>query len=127
MKLLNILYYYYYSFYQKMDAEPHAMTVFALSASQAFAIIFIIQVSASYFFCYFFDTWPMMVIFAAVLTGNYFLFSKSGRAKKIVKAHPPIIISQLITRLFVLLFFLITLSFLFFGPILTKSIRDNCR
>ncbi len=35
MKILKILYYYYFSFYKKVDDEPHAMTVFALSVSQS--------------------------------------------------------------------------------------------
>jgi hypothetical protein len=126
MKILKILYYYYYSVYQKIDDEPHAMTVFALSISQSFAVIFIIQLIFSHFFCYFFSLWQMIGIMVILLIINSLLFLRSGRGKKIVKASPPFIISHSFSKMFALFFFIITLSSLFFGPVLLKNIYENC-
>jgi len=61
MKILKILYYYYFSFYKKVDDEPHAMTVFALSFSQSLLVNFIAQMIFAHYFCYFFSLWQMLV------------------------------------------------------------------
>jgi len=127
MKIIKILYFYYFSFYKKVDDEPHAMTVFALSFSQSLLLEFIVQIIFAHFFCYFFSTWPMIAIGVVLLAINYFIFIKSGISKKIVKSPPPIIINQTCTKALVILFFIITFSFLFLTPILTKSMLENCR
>jgi hypothetical protein len=127
MKIFKILYYYYFSFYLKVDDEPYSMTVFALSVSEALLINFSAQMISVHFYCYFISTWPMLGVCAAMLTFNYFLFMKSGISKKIVKAQSPIIYSKTATKAFVIIFFIITTSFLFLGPILTKSMLESCR
>jgi RHS repeat-associated protein len=58
---------------------------------------------------------------------NYFLFSRSGVSKKIVNAQPPVLFSNTFTKSLAILFFIITTSFLFWGPIITKSLFENCR
>jgi hypothetical protein len=127
MKILKILYYYYFTFYKKVDDEPHAMTVFALSFSQALLVIFVVQIFFGYFYCYFFGTWPMIIIMAILIVCNYFIFIRTGMSKKLVKSPPPFIINQTFTKGFVILFFFITFSFLFLTAILTKSMLQNCR
>lgn len=127
MKILKILYFYYYSFYQKVDDTPHFTTLFSLSFSQSLLIIFTVQMIFAYFFCYFFSTWPMIAICVMLFIVNYFLFMRSGLARKIVKSTPPVIVNQNFTKWFAILFFIITFSFLFLTPILTKSIFANCR
>lgn len=127
MKIFEILYYYYFSFYLRVDDEPHAMTVFALSISEALLINFIAQMIAVRFYCYFISKWPMLGVCVVMLVFNYFLFIKSGISKKIVKNQSPIIYNKTFTKAFVIVFFIITTSFLFLGPILTKSMLEDCR
>jgi hypothetical protein len=127
MKILKILYYYYYSFYRKVDDEPHAMTVFALSCSQSFLVNFIIQMISVHYFCYFVSTWPMVGVGMLFIIVNYFLFSKSGFSRKIVKSRPPVLFSETVTKGFVIVFFVVTTSFLFWGPILVKSMLERCK
>ena len=127
MKIFEILYYYYFAFYLKVDKEPHSMTVFALSFSEALLINFVAQMISIHFYCYLIATWQMISIFALVLILNYFLFIRSGTSRKIVKSQPLIIFNKTFTKIFVILFFIVTISFLFWGPILTKSMLANCR
>jgi hypothetical protein len=127
VKIFEILYYYYYSFYLKVDDEPHSMTVFALSFSEALLINFLAQMILVHFYCYLISTWQMICVFALLLIGNYFLFIRSGFSRKIVKLQPPIIFNKTFTIGFVILFFIITISFLILVPILTKSMLENCR
>jgi hypothetical protein len=118
MKILKILYYYYFAFYKKVDNEPHAMTIFALSFSQSLLVNFIIQIISVHYFCYFFSTWQMLGIAIALIFFNYFLFVRTGFAKKLVKSPPPYIINRALTKGFVILFL---------TGILTKSMLENCR
>jgi hypothetical protein len=87
MKIFEILYYYYFAFYLRVDDEPHSMTVFALSFSKALLIYFIAQMISVHFYCYLITTWQMISMFALVLIVNYFLFIRSGTSRKIVKAR----------------------------------------
>src|SRR5579872_4695789 len=127
MEILKALYYYYFSFYKWVDDEPQAMTVFALSFSQSLLVIFSVQLFFAHFFCYFFPTWPLIVTAVIFIFSNYLIFIRTGFEKKIVKAPPPVIINRTITKLFVLMFFIITFSFLFLTPILTKLMFEGCR
>src|SRR5260370_39364427 len=98
MKILKILYYYYFSFYKKVDDEPHAMTVFALSVSQSLLFEFIVQMISVHFFCYFISTWQLVSICVVFLIVNYFLFIRSGISKKIVRSQPPVLHNQAFTK-----------------------------
>ncbi len=127
MKIFKILYFYYFSFYRKVDDEPHAMTVFALSFSESLLLEFIIQVIFAHYYCYFFSTWQLVSMGVVLLIINYFIFIKSGISKKIVRSSPPFVINQRFTKAFVILFFIITVSFLFWGPILMKAMFEGCK
>jgi hypothetical protein len=126
MKILKILYFYYYSFYLKVDDEPHAMTVFALSISEALGINFVAELIAAHFYCYFIPKWPLLGVGVAMIIINYFLFIKSGISKKIVDAKAPIIHNRIVTRAFVILFFIVTTSFLF-SALIIKPMVESCQ
>ena len=127
MKILKILYYYYFSYYLKVDSSPHTATLISLSFSQSLLINFIVQMISAYYFCYFLSTWQMFGIGIAFIFFNYFLFIRTGLAKRLVKSPPPLIINQAFTKGFVILFFVITFSFLFLIGIFTKSMFKDCR
>lgn len=126
---MNVLYYYYFLFYTKIlpDDEPHATTIFTLSLSESFLINVIIDILISYFYCTFISKWTMIVITLFIMVINYFLFYRTGKAKNIIKLKPKIFNSNSLSIVFVILFFIITSSFLFWGPILVKQILANCK
>jgi hypothetical protein len=127
---MNLLYYYYFLFYTKVlpDNEPHATTVFTLSLSEAFLINGVIQILIAHLFCMSFGKWQMITIFLLIIGVNYLLFSKSGKAKEIVKLKPKIFNSNKLSIFIVVLFFVITASFLFWEPIYVKQIlEEHCR
>lgn len=127
MIFFDIIYYYFYTFYKKVDAEPHAMTVFAIGMCEGFFVNFIAQIFFAYRYCYFFEVWQMITIAVAFLVLNYFLFAKSGKGKRIAKNAPPFILSHAFSKILSLFFFIITASTLFFGPPLIKRLYENCR
>lgn len=127
MKFITILYYYSYAFYKKVDDEPHSMTIFALSFCESLLINFIAQLVTAHFFCYSFSTWGMLGVMIAFLILNYFLFIRTGRGKRIVKSTPPVIYSNRIAKVIVILFFVVTISSLIYGPIVLKDLIENCK
>ena len=127
MNLFKLLYYYYFSFYKKFDNEPHSMTVFVLAVCESFPIVFIMQIASARAFCRIVPTWYSLLIGAAFIGLNYVAFIRSGLSKKIVKSPPPIIVSTQFSKGIAIAFFVITVSTMVCGPILAKSIMDNCR
>jgi hypothetical protein len=127
MKILKVLYYYYFVFYKKWDDEPHATTLWSLSFMEALLINGVVQMFCNRLFCYFISTIPSILLFVAIIVVNYFLYIKSGLSRKIINAKPPpILYNVTFTKAFVILFVVACMSCLFWVPILTKSILDNC-
>lgn len=126
---MKVLYYYYYLFYTKIlpDDEPHATTVFTLSVSEGFVMNGILQISLARFFCMSIDKWLMIGILVLLIGINYFYFHRAGKAKEIVKLKPKVLNSNKLSILFTILFFIITLSFLFWEPIYVKQVLEHCR
>jgi hypothetical protein len=127
MKILKILYYYYYRFYVKYDDEPHATTVFSLSFSESLVINGIVDLICGRFFCYDFSKWAMILVTLLILTLNYLLYVKTGISKEIINKAPPELFGKDISRGFAIVFFLVSTSFLFWEPILSKEIFDHCK
>jgi hypothetical protein len=126
---MNILYYYYYLFYYRIlrDNEPHLLTTIALSASISFPLGFLIRCIFVYNYCQSLNPWINLGIFGLILGVNYKYFHLTGRAKKIIKKRPTIAGSKKIAILITVIFFLLTLSFIYWGPIYMKYLLDNCR
>ena len=127
MKILKVLYYYYFSAYKKWDDEPHAKTVWSLSFTEALLINAVVQIFCNKVFCYFVSKWPTILLFAGILVINYFLYIKSGLSRKIINAKPPPMLYNItFTKVFVISFFIVCVSCLFLLPYLTESILNNC-
>jgi len=127
---MNLLYYYYFLFYTRVlpDREPHVTTIFTLSLSESFLINGILQIFLAHLLCIALGKWQMITIFIFIVGVNYLLFTKSGKAKEIVKLKPKIFNSFILSAIGVFIFFVITASFLFWEPIYIKQIlEEHCR
>ena len=125
--MIKVFYYYYFLFYSKVlkDNEPHLLTTLALSASEGFLINGILQISLSRFFCIPMDKWLMIVVPVLLIGANYFYYHKTDRAKEIVKTKPMFYSSHRLSIILTLLFFIATLSFLFWSPVYVKQIIEE--
>lgn len=127
MHLLNVLYYHFYLFYVKFDPEPHFATVLSLSFSQSLVINGTMDIIALKFYCYQIEVWIQFMITVFFIFINYLIFHRSGRAKQIVKSKPNILNSKGLSIIITILFFLITVSWLFWGPIYGKHLWGQCK
>ena len=129
MKFMNVLYYYYFLFYKKVikDPEPHFATVLALSCSEGLLINGISDIIALKYFCYEIKVWVQFTIVLVIIFYNYLIFHRTGRVKEIIKEKPTIINSKALSILIAWLFFLITVSWLFWGPIYGKYLFNQCK
>ena len=123
-----IYYYYYYLFYKKIlkDDTPHVLTRMAISACEAIFINAIIDVIAVTNYCHKIDPWIFYLTIACFLIINYFVYSKSGKGAKIIKEKPKFFDSNEISIALTLLFFIVTVSWMFWGSFYAKYILDNC-
>jgi len=109
------------------DDEPHLLTTLALSASEGFALSVSLSIILIKFFCFEMTKTLMFLPICMFLIFNFFYFNKSGRASKIVKEKPMFFSNHKLSTIIVLLFFIVTLSFLFWGAFYTKYLLEvNC-
>ena len=123
---MKVFYYYYYLFYTRVlpDSEPHATVVFTLSLSESLLVNFFLQFILAVFFCFKLKSWLMISVFVLILVINYKIYWK--RKDTIVEDRPNFLSSHRLTIAIVILWFLITTSFLFLGPFYTKNVLDRC-
>jgi hypothetical protein len=126
--MLNVLYYHYFLFYTKIlrEDDPHFTTYFALSASIGFVVNGIIDVVALNCFCISVGRWPMIVIFLVILGVNYYIFGFTGNGERIKEQKPLICKSSKLSISFTITFFIISTSWLFWGPIYGKFLLEKC-
>lgn len=128
--MIKVFYNYYFLFYAKIlrDNEPHLLTTIALSASEGFLINGIIQIFLARFFCISVDKWSMIGILALLIFVNYLYYHRAGNANEIVKTNPMFFSSHKLSIVLTSLFFIVTLSFLFWEPIYVKHLMEEyCR
>ena len=124
---MDVLYYYIYLFYVKVmsDNQPHSRTVWALGATSAFIINFSLDMVLAYFFGYTLSVFQMVSITALLMLLFYFKYYKSGRGKQIVKKEKPKFFgSNTASIILTVLFFLISMSFLFFSADIVREILE---
>ena len=130
MKVLSVFYYYYFVFYSKVikDNEPHLLTTMALSFSEALLVNYSIMFIGAHVFCkYIITKWVMIGVIVAMNALNYKLLHRSGKAERIVLARPKILNSHRVSILLTILFFMVTISFLFWGSDYAYGIISRCR
>ena len=125
---MDVLYYYIYLFYVKVmsDNQPHSRTVWALGAPSSFIINFSLDMGLAFFFGYTLSVFQMVSIAALLMLLFYFKYYKSGRGKQIVKKEKPKFFgSNTASIILTILFFLISMSFLFLGPDIVREILEK--
>jgi hypothetical protein len=129
MHFLNILYYNYFLFYKKVikDPEPHFATVLALSFSQSLLVNGILDAIALNGFCYKIGKWVMIGIGVLIIISNYIYYHKNGKGKEVIEEKPIMADNRSLSIAITWLFFLITASWMFWGPIYGKYLLSQCR
>ena len=126
---MDVLYYYIYLFYAKVmpDDYPHLNTVWALGVTSAFIINFSLDMGLAFFFGYTLSVFQMVSITALLMLLFYFKYYKSGRGKRIVKKEKPKFFgSNTASIILTVLFFLISMLFLFFkAEVMIKILEMN--
>jgi hypothetical protein len=124
--MINVFYYYYYLFYTKVlsDNQPHSTVVFTLSFSLSLLVNGLLSIISAFVANYNMSNYVMIGIFVTIMVVNYLVFYRTGKGKRLVKEKPRFFNSHRLSILFTLIFFLVTISFLFFGPIFLKNILD---
>lgn len=127
--MIQVLYYQYFLFYTRVlkEDQPHFTTYFALSASEGFLINAIIDIISLKYFCYNVNKWSMIVLFLIILGLNYWYFGMLGKGKEIIKKKPLYFGNSQLSIICTILFFLISVSWLFWGPIYGKYLLENCK
>ena len=127
---MDVFYYYIFLFYAKVlpDDYPHSNTVWALGAISAFIVNFSLDMVLAYFFGYTLSTFQMASITALLMLLFYFKYYKSGRGKRIVeKEKPKFFGSNTVSIILTVLFFLISMFFLFFSADIVREILEKGR
>lgn len=121
---MNVFYYYYYLFYTKVlpDNQPHSTVIFTLSFSLSLFVNGVLSLIAAHLKSYVISNYVMVGIFVAIMVINYFVFYRTGKGKRLIKEKPKFFNSHKLSILLTLIFFLITTSLLFLGPIYIKNL-----
>ncbi|WP_314334218.1 hypothetical protein [Capnocytophaga sputigena] len=125
--MMDVLYYYIYLFYAKVmpDDYPHSNTVWALGFLFSLIINFSLDMGLAFFFGYTLSVFQMVSITALLMLLFYFKYYKSGRGKQIVKKEKPkFFVSNTVSIILTILFFLISMFFLFFSADIVREILE---
>ena len=126
---MDVLYYYIYLFYAKVmpDDYPHLNTVWALGVTSAFIINGLIDIPLTYFFNCYLSTIQKVIIMIIVITLFYLKYDRSGKGIRIVKKEKPKFFgSKIASIILTVLFFLISMLFLFFKvEVMIKILEMN--
>jgi hypothetical protein len=119
MKLLDSLYYQYYLYSKKFlkDEEPFAMANWVFSCTVSFFLNGVIAFIVAKYFCFDIEKWFMISLSLVILLTGYLYYNRSGRSKRIVLEKPLLFDSTTVSTTFAIIFFLISVSWLFWGVI----------
>ena len=127
--MMDVLYYYIYLFYAKVmpDDYPHLNTVWALGYLFSLIINGLIEIPLAYFFNCYLSTIQKVIIMIIVMTLFYLKYDRSGKGIRIVKKEKPKFFgSKIASIILTVLFFLISMLFLFFKvEVMIKILEMN--
>ena len=126
--MMDVLYYYIYLFYAKVmpDDYPHSNTIWALGFLFSLIINFSLDMGLAFFFGYTLSVFQMVSIAALLMLLFYFKYYKSGKGKRIVKKEKPKFFgSNTASIILTILFFLISMSFLFLSLDIVREILEK--
>jgi hypothetical protein len=121
---MDVIYYYCFLFYKKIlkEEEPYSTTVWALGFLHGFFFSTTINLLFIYFFHFKLEKWELIGIGIFFLIVTYLYFNKSKRSKKIIKNKPSFWGNHQLSIILSSIYFLILITTLFWGPILTRYI-----
>lgn len=124
MKFLNIIYYHYYLFYNKIlkDMQPIFTTTFTFSFSLSLVINGCINIVLAHTNGTYLNKWSMISIFVIIFIFNYLYYYKRNKANELILLKPKLDNSNYLSAFITILFFLICVSFLFWEPIYTRGV-----
>ena len=127
--MMDVLYYYIYLFYAKVmpDDYPHSNTVWALGFIFSLIINGLIDIPLAYFFNCYLSIIQKVIIIIIVMTLFYLKYYRSGKGIRIVeKEKPKFFGSKIASIILTVLFFLISMLFLFFKvEVMIKILEMN--
>ena len=127
--MMDVLYYYIYLFYAKVmpDDQTHSRAVWALGFLFSFIINGMIDIPLAYFFNCYLSTIQKVIIMIIVMTLFYLKYDRSGKGIRIVKKEKPKFFgSKIASIILTILFFLISMLFLFFKvEVMIKILEMN--
>jgi len=129
MFIFDSVYYHYFIFYSKVlrDPDPKIASILSLSFNQAIVINGILDISFLKLFCFQIAVWFQFTLSMAIAYINYLRYNKSNIGKEFVNQSPRTIKISKLSLALTILFFLITVSWLFWGPIVGRDILINCK
>ena len=125
---MDVLYYYIYLFYVKVisDNQPHSRTIWALGVTSAFIINGLIDIPLTYFFNCYLSTIQKVIIIIIVITLFYLKYDRSKGIRIVKKEKPKFFGSKIASIILTVLFFLISMLFLFFKvEVMIKILEMN--
>lgn len=124
---MDVVYYHYFLFYKRFPdgTNPHFSTSLALGASESFLLVGLIDIVSLKYFCYSIDYRIFFGISIMICAANCWHFMR-GKGEDITEKKPLYLGSKQLSVICTLLFFLISLSWLFWGPIYGKYLLENC-
>ena len=126
--MMDVFYYYIYLFYVKVisDNQPHSRTIWALGVTSAFIINGLIDIPLAYFFNCYLSTIQKVIILVILLLFFYLKYYRNGKGIRIVKKEKPKFFgSNTASIILTILFFLISMSFLFLSPDIVREILEK--
>ena len=126
--MMDVFYYYIFLFYAKVlpDDYPHSNTVWALGAISAFIVNGLIDIPLAYFLNSYLSTIQKVIIIIIVMILFYLKYDRSGKGKRIVeKEKPKFFGSKTASIILTILFFLISMFFLFFKADIVREILEK--
>src|SRR5947199_6680020 len=129
MRFMDVIYYQYLLFYKNIlkVPEPFYNTMLVLGACQSFLLNGLLDIIVLKFYCYQIPTWLLFCSSIIIIYFNYIIFIKRNRARKIFKEKPLIWNNKPLSIVTSILFFLTTISWLFWGGIYGKYLLSLCR
>ena len=126
--MMDVLYYYIYLFYAKVmpDDYPHLNTVWALGYLFSLIINGLIEIPLAYFFNCYLSTIQKVIIIIIVITLFYLKYDRSKGIRIVKKEKPKFFGSKIASIILTVLFFLISMLFLFFKvEVMIKILEMN--
>lgn len=123
---MNVFYYYYFLFYKKVleEEESHLTAILVLSFSISLVVNIIINLILIFSANFVLNKWSMLGVLVLIILYLYYRMYNKERAKQIIEMKPQFFNSKKLSILSTIIFFLTTLSILFWGPIFVRHLME---